>query len=75
VLEAIATPLLLLATSRDRLVQFGAIERAAHRLPRAQFLRFGAEARHEILRETDPVRDRAIAVIDEFLDRMAPLID
>jgi lysophospholipase len=75
VLEAIAAPLLLLATSRDRLVQFGAIEKAARRMPRAQLLRFGAEARHEILRETDPVRDRAIAVIDEFLDRMAPLID
>ena len=33
---------------------------------------FGDEARHEILREVDPVRARALAGIAEFLDRVAP---
>jgi lysophospholipase len=72
VLERIATPVLLIGADRDRLVGFRAIERAARRLPRGELLRFGAEAYHEILREADPVRDRALAGIDEFLDRAAP---
>ena len=38
-------------------------------MPRAELLRFGAEAAHEILREADPVRDQALERIDEFLDR------
>jgi lysophospholipase len=33
---------------------------------------FGEEAHHEILREVDAVRDRALAAVDEFLDRVAP---
>ena len=74
-LERIETPVLMLATRRDRLVDFGAIERAARRMPRAQLTRFGEEARHELLREADPVRDRVIAVIDDFLARMAPVVD
>lgn len=72
VLEAIEAPVLLLAASEDRLVEFGAIERAARRLPCAQIERFGTESRHEILREADPVRAMAVAAIDDFLDRMAP---
>ncbi|MBW8752883.1 MAG: alpha/beta hydrolase [Sphingomonadales bacterium] len=71
-LEQVTTPVLILATSTDRLVEFGAIERAARRLPHAELVRFGAEARHEILREADPVRDQALAAIDGFLDRAAP---
>lgn len=71
-LEQVKTPVLLIATSNDRLVSFDAIERAARRLPRAELVRFGNEARHEILREVDPVRDRAMAAIDEFLGRVAP---
>ncbi|RYY33462.1 MAG: alpha/beta hydrolase, partial [Sphingomonadales bacterium] len=34
--------------------------------------RFGDEARHEILREADPVRDRAMQAIDRFLAASAP---
>jgi lysophospholipase len=72
VLEALETPVLLLAATADRLVDYGAIERAARRLPHGELLRFGSEARHEILRELNPVRDRALAGIDTFLDRTAP---
>lgn len=74
-LEKVSVPVLMLAASEDRLVEFGAIERAARRIPRAQLLRFGGESRHEILREADPVRERALGAIDEFLDRTAPVID
>ena len=72
VLESVDLPVLLLGTTNDRLVSFRAIERAAQRLPNGKLVRFGAEARHEILREADPVRDRALAEIDIFLDRQAP---
>jgi lysophospholipase len=70
-LEGMTVPVLLVATTTDRLVEYAAIERAARRLPHAELLRFGSEARHEILREADPVRDKAIAAIDAFLDRTA----
>jgi lysophospholipase len=33
---------------------------------------FGPESAHEILREADPVRNRAITAIDHFLDSRAP---
>ena len=74
VLEAINTPVLIVATSADGLVSPAAIRRAARRLPKAELVEFGPEARHEILRERDPVRDRALAAIDGFLDRLAPVI-
>lgn len=72
VLERVRTPVLLIGVERDRLVSYRAIEQAARRLPRGELLRFGDEARHEMLRESDPVRNRALAAIDEFLDRNAP---
>jgi lysophospholipase len=72
VLERIATPILLIGAARDRLVSYRAIERAARRLPHGEILRFGPEAHHEVLRESDAVRSRALAAIDEFLDRQAP---
>lgn len=71
-LEAVKTPVMFVATSADRLVSFKAIARAARRVPGAVFLPFGDEARHEILREEDGVRDRALAAIDDFLERAAP---
>ena len=71
-LEQVVQPVLLLAADQDRLVDIGAIERAAERLPRGEFVRFGGGARHELLRETDAIRDRALAAIDEFLGRAAP---
>jgi lysophospholipase len=71
-LESVDTPVLIVATDGDRLVAYGAIERAVRRLPRGELLRFGPEARHEILREADAVRDTALAAIEAFLDRAAP---
>jgi len=68
-LEQVRTPAFLLASRADRLVSPRAIERAAARLPVSRILWFGAEAGHEILREVDPVRDRALAAIDAFLHR------
>lgn len=68
VLEAVDLPIFIIATSVDRLVGSRAIRRAAARLPNAQALWFGSEAAHEILREVDAVRDRALAGIDGFLD-------
>jgi lysophospholipase len=71
-LERVRMPVFLFATSVDRLVGCRAIRRAVARLPNAQALWFGAEARHEILREVDPVRDRALAAMDRFLDEAVP---
>ncbi|MBU2341231.1 MAG: alpha/beta hydrolase [Alphaproteobacteria bacterium] len=71
-MEAVTAPVLLVSTSNDKLVSHDAVVRAAERLPRAELLAFGKEARHEILREVDPVRDRTMAAIAEFLDRTAP---
>lgn len=72
VLEHVAVPTLILATTADRLVKFAAIERACKRLPASELVRFGPESRHEILREVDEVRDRAMAAIADFLDHAAP---
>ena len=71
-LEAVRVPVLLLAAASDKLVEVAAIERAARRLPNGELIVFGKEARHEILREVDAVRDRAMVAIAEFLDRVVP---
>ncbi len=71
-MEAVETPVLVLSTSADKLVSHTAAMRAAERLPHGELVAFGPEAEHEILREVDAVRDRAIAAIAEFLDRTAP---
>lgn len=75
VLEEVEQPVLILGTSADRLVSWRAIRRAAHRLPHAELVAFGAEARHEILRETPQVRERAHKAISDFLDRVVPVAD
>jgi lysophospholipase len=71
-LEAVTTPVLFLSTSSDKLVSHPANLRAAERLPAGEMVAFGDEAHHEILREVDAVRDRAMAAAGEFLDRVAP---
>lgn len=72
VLEQVATPTLMIATRADKLVKFAAIARACARMAKCRLVAFGAEARHEILREADPVRDRAMAEIAAFLQSAAP---
>lgn len=58
----------MLVADHDRLVDARAARRIAGRLPRARLVRLGREAAHEILREADPVRGRALVGIDAFLD-------
>jgi len=70
-LEAVDLPIHILATSADRLVGSRAIRRAEARLPRVESQWFGEEAAHEILREVDAVRDRALGGIDRFLERVS----
>lgn len=71
-MEAVDVPVLILSTSADKLVSHAANLRAARRLPRGEMVAFGPEAAHELLREADGVRDKAMAAIAGFLDRVAP---
>jgi lysophospholipase len=71
-LERVTVPALILATTHDKLVAYRATAAAAARMPNAELVTFGEEARHEILREADPVRNRALQTIDDFLERVAP---
>ena len=65
--ESITTPVLMLIAEADKLVDPRAALRLAARLPNAQVVRFGPKSAHEILREADGVRDRALSAIDSFL--------
>lgn len=71
-LERVTIPVLVLGATADRLVSWRAIRRAVGRLPQAQLVAFGPESRHEILRESPEVRERALHEIARFLDRAAP---
>lgn len=71
-LEAVDTPILLLATTADQLVSTPRIIDDSKRLPHSETLIFGKEAAHELLREADGVRDRCLDCIDAFLDQHAP---
>lgn len=68
-LESLDVPVLIVATSADKLVSPAAIRRALDRLPKAEACMFGKNARHEILRESNKVRLRALRAIDDFLAR------
>ena len=72
VLEAVMAPVLVLAAKKDALVSWPAIEAAAERLPRGELVAWGPEARHELLREADPVRGQVMATITSFLARALP---
>lgn len=65
--EGITTPILILCAQEDQLVSATAIHRFAARLPNATLVVFGDDTAHEILREADGPRDRALAAIAEFL--------
>ncbi len=66
-LATLAIPILMLVAEADKLVDPRAALALGARLPKAELVRFGRESAHEILREADPVRDRALAAIDAFL--------
>ncbi len=70
-LEGVETPVLILATDNDKLVGFKPIARAAARLRDCELIHFGKEAHHEILREGDAVRERALEACVRFLNRVA----
>lgn len=70
-LADLRVPVQMLVAERDALVDPAAACAVAARLPDSRLVRFGPESAHEILREADPVRDRALAAIDWFLDERA----
>ncbi|URW75986.1 alpha/beta hydrolase [Sphingomonas donggukensis] len=67
-LATLSTPVLMLVAEADRLVDPRAALAVAAKLPDVRVVRFGAESAHEILRECDAVRDRALVEIDDFLE-------
>lgn len=71
-LEGVGTPVLLLATTSDQLVSTTDIIKDSKRLPNAETMIFGNEAAHELLRETDAVRDQCLDRIGAFMDKHAP---
>lgn len=71
-LRAMTTPILMLIADADALVDPRAADDIAAALPEVEVLRFGDESAHEILREADGVRDRALGAVDAFLDLRAP---
>lgn len=71
-LATLATPILMLVAKKDGLVDPKAALQVVRQLPHGVVRRFGGESAHEILRETDVVRDRALAAIDQFLATRVP---
>jgi lysophospholipase len=65
-LRQVALPVLIIGAEQDRLVSAAAIREAAALLPDVQ-LEMMPDAAHEILRDCDEVRDRALTMIDAFL--------
>ena len=71
-LVGMAVPVLGLVADADKLVNAKLAVATLEKLPDARVVRFGRESAHEILREVDQVRDRALAEIDRFLADRAP---
>jgi len=69
-LDRVSLSTLMLIAEADRLVDPCAAAAVATRIG-AKVERFGPEAAHELLREVDPARLRALAAIDGFLDGLA----
>jgi lysophospholipase len=70
-LKTMRVPVLTLVAEKDGLVDPKAALAVAPKLPDARVVRFGKESAHEILREKDKVRNRAIGEIDLFLQARA----
>jgi lysophospholipase len=71
VLEKVRTPVLLLAAAKDRLVSVSAIREAHKRLPGAKLFVHQFSA-HEVLRESDEIRDVFMREIWTFLEQQVP---
>jgi lysophospholipase len=71
-LKTMRVPTLMLIAEADGLVDPKAAAAIASRLPDVRVVRFGKESAHEVLREVDKVRNRAIGEIDLFLQARAP---
>lgn len=71
-LERVHTPLLLLTAGQDLLIDGKTHVAATARLPRCRHIVY-PEARHEIMMETDAIRDRFFADVDAFLSEHAPV--
>jgi len=65
------TPVLMLVADADKLVRAQDALTVADHIPDCRVVRFGPESAHEILREADPVRNRALGEIDIFLSARA----
>jgi lysophospholipase len=70
-LKTMDVPVLMLVAEADGLVDPKAALAVAPKLPDARVVRFGKESAHEILREGDRIRNRAIGEIDLFLSARA----
>lgn len=66
-LKTMRVPVLMLVAKADGLVDARAALKLAPKLRDARVVAFGPESAHEILREADAVRNRAIGEIDLFL--------
>ena len=71
-LEAVLLPVLLLATTADKLVSPTAIKNSIARISDVVAHLYGRESAHEILREADSIRADALERIASFLDKRAP---
>lgn len=69
--KLVKVPILVLVPEADKLVRAADAIKLAGQLPDARLVRFGNESAHEILREVDPVRNRALGEIDIFLSARA----
>lgn len=70
-LRTMTVPTLGLIAEHDGLVDAKAALATLGKLPDVRLVRFGKESAHEILREVDEVRNRAIGEIDLFLQSRA----
>ncbi|MFQ5346578.1 MAG: alpha/beta fold hydrolase [Rhodothalassiaceae bacterium] len=68
--EVVTTPLLLVLAGADRVVDNRAAEEVAARLPHGKCVVIEG-ARHDILHESDPYRDRFWAAFDEFRESLS----
>jgi lysophospholipase len=67
--EAIDTPVLVCQAGIERIVSNRAMAEVARRLPRGRLLAF-PQARHELLRERDPIRRQVMAAFAAFADEV-----